>query len=151
MADQLSPWMLGGDCHLYPTRRQRDYLKRCSACLGYEETWRVQGAESGEDGPYDHKGWQVFHYDATARGGRSAEIDGERTAGHGINADREGFASRSSCPFIAPFSSVFHTPPTLTVASKVTTLAMYSMFFFVDCLLYLQAVFRVAKKMPLWT
>ena len=48
-------------------------------------------------------------YDATSRGGRSAEIDGKRTAGHDINADREGFASHSACPFLAPFSSVSHT------------------------------------------
>ena len=36
-------------------------------------------------------------------------------------------------------------------ASKVTTWVMYSMFFFADHLLRLQAVFIVAKKMPLWT
>ena len=42
-------------------------------------------------------------------------------------------------------------PHNLGVASKVTTLAMDSMFFFADRLLHLQAVFRVAKKMPLWT
>ena len=34
----------------------------------------------------------------------------------------------------------------LGVASKVTTLAMDSIFFFVDCLLRLQVVFRVARK-----
>ena len=39
-----------------------------------------------------------------------AEIDGERTAGHDINAGREGFASCSARTFLAPFSSVFHTP-----------------------------------------
>ena len=37
-------------------------------------------------------------------------------------------------------------PHNLGVASKVTTLAMDSMFFFVDRLLHLQAVFRAAKK-----
>ena len=41
-------------------------------------------------------------------------------------------------------------PQNLVVASKVNTLAMDSMFFFADCLLRLQAVFRVAKKMSLW-
>ena len=44
-----------------------------------------------------------------------------------------------------------YIPHNLGVASKVTTLAMDSMFFFVDCLLHLQVVFIVAKKMPLWT
>ena len=39
----------------------------------------------------------------------------------------------------------------LGVASKVTTLAMDSIFFFADFLLHLQAVFRVAGKMALWT
>ena len=38
------------------------------------------------------------------------EINGERTVGHVINADREGFASHSACPFLLPFPSVFHTP-----------------------------------------
>ena len=38
----------------------------------------------------------------------------------------------------------------LGVASKVITLAMDSMFFFADRLLYLQAVFRVSGKIPLW-
>ena len=44
-------------------------------------------------------------------------------------------------------SSILHN---LSVASKVTTLAMDSMFFFSDRLFRLQAVFRVAKKMTLW-
>ena len=38
------------------------------------------------------------------------------------------------------------TPQNLGFASKVTTLAMDSMFFFADSLLHLQAVFIVAKK-----
>ena len=42
-------------------------------------------------------------------------------------------------------------PQNLVVASKVTTLAMDSMFFFANRLLLLQAVFIVAGKMPLWT
>ena len=37
-----------------------------------------------------------------------AEIDGERISGHDINSDRGGFASCSECPFLVPFSSVFH-------------------------------------------
>ena len=37
-------------------------------------------------------------------------------------------------------------PQNLGVASKVTTLAMESMFFFADRLLHLQASFRVARK-----
>ena len=37
-------------------------------------------------------------------------------------------------------------PQKLVVASKVTTLATDSMFFFAYCLLHLQAVFRVNKK-----
>ena len=45
----------------------------------------------------------------------------------------------------------YSIPQNLGVAWKVTTLAMDSMFFFADSLLNLQAVFRVAKKMPLWT
>ena len=42
-------------------------------------------------------------------------------------------------------------PQKLGVASKVTALAMDSMFFFADRLLHLQALFRVSGKMPLWT
>ena len=42
-------------------------------------------------------------------------------------------------------------PQNLGVASKVTTLAMDSMFFFTDRLLHIQAVFIFARKMPLWT
>ena len=101
--------MIGGDWHLYPTRRQHGYLQRFSDRLGAAVTWRGRGAQSGEKGKHDHEGWRVCHYDATARGGRSAEIDGERSAGHYINTNRGGFASRSACPFLAPFSSVFHT------------------------------------------
>ena len=41
-------------------------------------------------------------------------------------------------------------PQNLGIASKVTTLAMENIFFFVDSLLHLQAVFRVARKIPLW-
>ena len=58
----------------------------------------------------DNEVWQFPHYDTTARGGLSAEIDGERTAGHAINANRGGFGSCSAYPFRVPFSSVFHTP-----------------------------------------
>ena len=42
-------------------------------------------------------------------------------------------------------------PHNFGVASKVTTLVMDIMFLFVDCLLCIQAVFRVARKIPLWT
>ena len=42
-------------------------------------------------------------------------------------------------------------PHNLGVASKVTTLAMDSMFFFADNLLHIQAVFRVSGEMSLWT
>ena len=42
-------------------------------------------------------------------------------------------------------------PKNLGIASKVTTLATESMYFYADCLLRLQAVFRVVGKMPLWT
>ena len=42
-------------------------------------------------------------------------------------------------------------PQNLGIASKVTILSMGSIFFFVDRLLHLQALFRVARKMPLWT
>ena len=37
-------------------------------------------------------------------------------------------------------------PQNLGVASKVTTLAMDSTFFFADCLLHLQAAFRASRK-----
>ena len=37
-------------------------------------------------------------------------------------------------------------PQNLGLASEVTTLAMDSMFFFVDSLLHIQAVFRVSRK-----
>ena len=84
--------------------------QRCSACLGAAATSRGRGAESGVKETDDHEGCQACHLYATARGGRSAEIYGERIVGHDINADREGFASRSACTFLAPFSSVFHTP-----------------------------------------
>ena len=86
----------------------------------------------------------IFHYDTTERGGLSAETDGERTAEYVINSEREGFDSFSSCPFLAPFlqSSITQN---LGVPSKVTILAMDSMFLFADRLLHLQAVFRVAR------
>ena len=42
-------------------------------------------------------------------------------------------------------------PQNLGFASKVTTLATNSMFFFAHFLLHLQALFRVSGKMPLWT
>ena len=49
------------------------------------------------------------------------------------------------------FLSLYHffqssIPQNLGVASKLTTLAMESMFFFTDILIHLQAVFRVAEK-----
>ena len=37
-------------------------------------------------------------------------VDCEIIAGHDINNNRKGFAYSSSCPFLAPFSSVFYTP-----------------------------------------
>ena len=42
-------------------------------------------------------------------------------------------------------------PQNLVVASKLTALAMDSMFLLADSLFCPQAVFRVAKKMSLWT
>ena len=42
-------------------------------------------------------------------------------------------------------------PHNLAFTSKVITLAMNSTFLFAYRLLHLQSVFRVAKKMPLWT
>ena len=42
-------------------------------------------------------------------------------------------------------------PQNLVVASKVTALAMDSIFIFADRLIHLQAVFRVAGIIPLWT
>ena len=45
----------------------------------------------------------------------------------------------------------YSIPQNLGVASKVTTLSTDSRFSFVDRLLHLQAVFRVAGKMPFWT
>ena len=45
----------------------------------------------------------------------------------------------------------FSIPQKLGVASKVTTLATDSIFFFAGHLLHLQAVFIVAGKIPLWT
>ena len=52
---------------------------------------------------------------------------------------------------VKSFLSLYHfiqysIPQNLGVPSKVTTLAMDSMFFFVDRLLHLQAVFRVCGK-----
>ena len=108
-------------------------------------TGRGRGAESREEGTDDNEGWQIFHYDTTARGGLSAEIDGERTAGHVINADREGFGSCSSCPFLAPFSSVFHTTE-LGRPLKSNNIGNGQYVFFADRLLHLQAVFRVFGK-----
>ena len=84
--------------------------QRCSYRLGAAATLRGRGAEYGGKGTDDHEGCRACQYYATARGGQSAEIDGERIAGHDINADRGDFASRLACPFLAPFSSVFHTP-----------------------------------------
>ena len=43
-------------------------------------------------------------------GGLSEKIEGERTAVHVINTDSEDFGSCSACNFLAPFSSVLHTP-----------------------------------------
>ena len=94
---------------------------------------------------YYHEGWWACHCCATARGGKSTEIDREIIAVHDINANREGFTSCSACPFLAPFFWSY-IPHNLGVASKVTSLVLDTMFFFADCLLRLQAVFRVARK-----
>ena len=98
------------DCHIYPTRRQCEYLQICSARLYAAATLRGKGAKYGGEGTDDHEGWRACHYDTTVRWGRSKEIDEERTAGHDINDEKEGFGYCSACPFFAPFSSVFHTP-----------------------------------------
>ena len=57
---------------------------------------------------------------------------------------------------IQSFLSLHHLiqsyiPQNLGIASTVTNLAMDSMILFADCLLQIQAVFRVAGKMPFWT
>ena len=44
-----------------------------------------------------------------------------------------------------------YIPQNLVVASKITTLVMDSMFFFADNLIHLEAEFRVAGKMSMWT
>ena len=110
MVDHLSSGMIGSNLHLLSTRIQCGYLQIWSTRLGAAANWRGQGAEYGEEGTYDHEGWRVCHYDTTARGGQSAEINGERIAGHDINSDREGFAYCSVCPLLASFSSASHTP-----------------------------------------
>ena len=53
--------------------------------LGAAVTRRGQGEESVEEGTYDHEGWQACHFNATEKGGQSAEIYREITAGHDIN------------------------------------------------------------------
>ena len=110
MVDKLSSGIVGGNFHLWTTIRQHVYLQRFSSRLGAAVTWIGLGAEYREEGKHDHEGWRFCHYDAAARGGRSAEIFGEITVGCVINANRGGFASHSACPFLAPFSSVLNTP-----------------------------------------
>ena len=110
MVDKLSLGIIGGDWHLYINRRQCGYICRFSYRLGAVATWIGWGAEYEEEGIDDHEGWRVFQYYETARGGQSVKINRERTADHDINADREGFAYCSACPFLAPFSSVLYTP-----------------------------------------
>ena len=68
------------------------------------------GKFSVEEVTDDHERWRACHYYETVRGGKIPEIYGERIVDHHINANREGFASRSACTFLAHFSSVFHTP-----------------------------------------
>ena len=63
--------MIGGNFHLWPTRRQRGYIQRYPALLGTAATLRGRGAESGEEGTDDNEGWLFCHYDTTARGGLS--------------------------------------------------------------------------------
>ena len=72
-------------------------------------------------------------------------IDGEITAGHVINADRDSFASHLECPFLAPFSSVFHTPE-LGCRLKSNNVGNRKYVFFAVHLLHLLAVFIVAGK-----
>ena len=48
MVDQLSSGTIGGDFHLFSTRRQRGYLQRYSARLGAAATLRGRGEEYGE-------------------------------------------------------------------------------------------------------
>ena len=144
MADQNSSGMMGGDCHLYTTIRQHGYLHIYSASLGVVATWRGRGEESGEEGTDDNERWRVSHYDTTYIGVQITKIDGERIVGHDINSIREGFAYCSECPFLAPFSSVFYTSE-LGRRFKSKNLGNWR-FFLEYCLLYLQAVFRVAKK-----
>ena len=110
LVDNISSRMIGGNCHLYPPRRQHGYLRGWSARLSAVTTWKGRGAESGKERTEDNEGWRVCNYDATARGGQSAKINRKRTAVHDINTDTEGFAYHSACPFLAPFYSVLHTP-----------------------------------------
>ena len=145
MVDQLSSGLICGDCHLYPTRRQSCYIQRYSAHLGAAATWKVRGAESGEEGIDNNEGYRFCHYDTTARGGLSADIDREITVGHVINNDREGFDCCSACPFIALFSSVFRTPE-LGRRLKSNILGKGHYVLCVDILLHLQAVLRVSDK-----
>ena len=77
----------------------------------------------------------------------------EDEAQKSIEKEQRAMTSTPTCKallLIHCFLSLHHflqyfTPHNLGVASKVTTLAMGSMFFFADHLLYLQAVFRVAE------
>ena len=110
----------------------------------------LQGEESVGEGTDNHEIWKSCHYYETSRGGKSAEINREIIAGHGINTDRKGFAYCSACPFLAPFSSVFHTPE-LGRRPKSNKLINLQYVFFVDSLIHLQALLRVARKIPLWT
>ena len=146
MVDQLSSGMIGGDCHLYPTRRQCGYLHRCSDRLGAAATRRGQVAESGRR--RNIWSWGTASFQLWCNSKRRTKIWNRRRKN--IRQWHQTPAGKALLLVQRVLSSHhflhYSTPHNLGVASKVTTLATVSIFFFADRLVHLRAVFRVAEN-----
>ena len=93
MVDQLSSGMIGGDFHLYPTRRKTAISRdsQLSLALQQLEEYDMQNLEKKEQMIIRDGDFATFMQHKEEQ--KSAEIDGDGTAGHDINADREHLAS----------------------------------------------------------
>ena len=150
MLDQLSSGMIGGNCHLYPKEYNTAISRDAQLALA------MQQLEKGKVDNMENKEQVVMRdgYFSTMM-----QHQEEDKAQKSMEKEQRAMTSTPTGKALLLIHSVLflhhflqsYIPQNLGVASKVTTLAMDSIFFFVNCLLHLLAVFRVAKTMPLWT
>ena len=150
MVDQLSSGMIGGDCHIYPTEDYAAISRDAHIAL------EIQQLEEDEVHNMENKEHMIMRDGKLSTMMQHQEEDKAQKL---TDKEQQAMASTTTGKALIIVQRLlylnhflqYYIPQNLGVTPKVRTLAMESMFFFADRLLHLQAVFRVAVTIPLWT